>query len=702
MSRVNLDQAAARTLGDRYQLVSRIGSGASAEVYQATDLRLGRNVAVKQLRSDLSDDARFAKLFRSEAYLAAQLSHPNILTVFDWSADPDGVDGGAYIVTELLSGGSLRTILDNEGTISVSQAALTGVQTAKGLAAAHEQGLVHRDIKPANLLFGADGRIHIGDFGIARAVAQAAWTEPEGVLIGTARYAAPEQAEAESIDGLVDVYSLAVCLIEALTGEVPLAGETSLATMMKRQRQDLPVDETFGPLAEPLAHAGAADPSKRATAAQFSAALADACRLLPKPEPLMLIDLTEHVGGPVAVGPHLVTARQGEDRFDEQDQPGAQDLPVDRQTLDEFEHQDYDGPEVAPGLVPKNDPEIVPKNDQKNGQEIGNGVDERIGQGSHLDGEVELRRPRRKGRWVFAVLVFACLAVGALFAGRLIGEARQPELERISVGLPSFPVEDYGPLSAAEVQTIANANQWTLTVTEQFADNTEVGQILSQVPEPGRALGLGGQVELVTSLGPVRRLVPETVGLPLQEATELVEAANLTVGAVSDRYDEAIGADTVLEASIDGVAAQPGSEFVTGTAIDLVVSAGPAPRQVPPLVGLTVEQAKVAVVESGLAFATTEEYSNSVAEGLVIAASPDAGAMIPRGATVTARVSLGLPFVNVPDVTGKPVPEAIDILKGQGFTVRINGTIGSSVIGTRPQANQSVRSGTEVEILSAN
>ncbi|MGH1493065.1 MAG: protein kinase domain-containing protein [Acidimicrobiales bacterium] len=650
MSRANLDHAAARTLGDRYQLVSRIGSGASAEVYQATDLRLGRSVAVKQLRSDLSEDARFAKLFRSEAHLAAQLSHPNILTVFDWSADLDGQDGGAYIVTELLSGGSLRTILDNEGTVSLSQAALIGLQTAKGLAVAHDQGLVHRDIKPANLLFGGDGRIHIGDFGIARAVAQSAWTEPEGVLIGTARYAAPEQAAAETVDGLVDVYSLTVCLIEALTGEVPLVRENALGTMVLRQAEDLPVDDSFGPLADALAWAGAADPERRASAVEFAAALADACRLLPKPEPLTLIDLTEHVGGPVAVRPNVSMVDSGDLQFDDEQEPAAAILDQSDLTLETPEQQS--------------------------------------------------RPPRRRGRRLLGLVLFLVLGVAALFGGRLLAESRQPDVVTVQVGLPSYVVEDFTSMRVADVEAAVEPNRWTVVVTEQYLDGTEPGQILGQFPEPGVSMGLASQVELVVSLGPVPRSVPETVGQQLQAASAQVEAANLVVGSVNERFDESIEAGIVLEASIDGVPAQPGTEFLTGTVIDFVVSAGPAPREVPPLVGLTAEQARVALADRDLAMASTEEYSNTAAEGTVIAVNPNAGSMVSRGSTITIRVSLGLPFVNVPDVTGMLVSEAIEVLRGQGFQVKINGTIGAAVLGTRPTAAESVRSGTEIEIIS--
>ncbi len=684
MSRANLDQAAARTLGNRYQLISRIGSGASAEVYQATDLRLGRSVAVKQLRWDLTEDARFEKLFRTEARLAAKLSHPNIVTVFDWSADPDGEDGGAYIVTELLSGGSLRTVLDIEGTITLSQAAFIGLQAAKGLAFAHDHGLVHRDIKPANLLFGGDGRIHIGDFGIARAVAQAAWTEPEGVLIGTARYAAPEQAASGAVDGLADVYSLAVCLIEALSGEVPLVQESAIGTMMVRQTVDLPVDESFGLLAEPLALAGKAQPAARADAVELADALTAICRTLPEPDPLTLVDLTDHIGGPVAVRPNVRFDADG-DLIIEGDSSNLS-IPADHPSDDDGWGESHlggvGGPERA-GPAADGDHAI-----------------ERI---DGIDGGSQVRSRGRTGRpWIIGSVMLAALVVAALWAAWIVAQRMNPEVEVITVGLPSYPVDDFSAMNVEGVRAAVESNRWSVVVTERFADGTEPGEILSQLPAAGSMMGPGGRVELVVSLGPQRRVVPETVGRSEAEVRADIDAVNLEVGTVTERFDEEVEPGIVLEASIGGAPAVAGSESLTGTSIDLVISSGPAPREVPPIVGLTVEQARVALAEQDLVLRTTETHSETVAEGLVMAVQPAAGSQVDRGDAVTATVSLGLPFVTIPDVGGLPVPEAIELLRTEGFQVEINGTIGSEVLTTRPTAGQSVRLGSQVEIISSN
>ncbi|MEZ5339912.1 MAG: serine/threonine-protein kinase [Acidimicrobiales bacterium] len=284
MPEIRVDEHLGRIYGDRYRLVAPVGTGASARVYMAEDQALRRRVAVKTLHPGLVSDEQFRRRFLAEAQVAAQVSHPHLLAVYDWGEH----DTEAYLVTELLSGGSLRDMLDAGHRLSESQALLVGLHAAQGLDAAHERGLVHRDIKPANLLFDEKGRVRIGDFGIARAVAEATWTEPEGALIGTARYAAPEQAVTGEVDGRADVYSLALTLIEAVTGDVPLVSSTPIATMVLRQKSDVVVPDSFGPLRDALTAAGRADRSQRPSASEFAAMLRRAASSLPRPEPLAL------------------------------------------------------------------------------------------------------------------------------------------------------------------------------------------------------------------------------------------------------------------------------------------------------------------------------------------------------------------------------------------------------------------------------
>src|SRR3954447_1168888 len=282
MSRI-ADQVG-RVLGGRYRLLAPIGTGASAHVYSADDVVLRRRVAVKVLHAELADDEGFLRRFRAEAQAVATLRHPNIMNVYD-----SGEDGGSpYLVLELLGGGSLRAMLDRGHRLTPSQALLVGMEAAKALDYAHRRGLVHRDIKPANLLFDEEGRLCIADFGLARALAEATVTEPIGAMLGTARYASPEQARGSSVDGKADIYALALVLIEAVTGRVPFAADTTIATLMARIDTPLVAPPEMGPLGPVLEDAGKPNPADRPDAAGLVRGLDRAARTLPEPTALPL------------------------------------------------------------------------------------------------------------------------------------------------------------------------------------------------------------------------------------------------------------------------------------------------------------------------------------------------------------------------------------------------------------------------------
>jgi len=279
-----ITESVGRVLGKRYRLLSAVGAGASAQVFLAEDVTLRRHVAVKVLQPGLADDEAFLKRFRAEARLVASLNHPHLLRVFDWGEET----GEPYLVLEYLGGGSLLDLYERGTRLSPSQASLLGAHVARGLAYAHSRGLVHRDIKPANLLFDEEGRVRVADFGVARALAEAAWTEPAGSLVGTARYASPEQAQGSTLDGRADVYSLALVLYEGMTGEVPFVSDTTVGTLMARVGRPLPVHPGLGPLQEILSWAANPQPADRPQAADLALRFEAAIRALPAPQPLPL------------------------------------------------------------------------------------------------------------------------------------------------------------------------------------------------------------------------------------------------------------------------------------------------------------------------------------------------------------------------------------------------------------------------------
>src|SRR6478672_8756028 len=322
---VHGDEQIGRVLGGRYRLVAAVGTGASATVYQADDVQLRRRVAVKVLHPYLAEDRAFLRRFRAEAQAAAALGHPNIMAVYDWGED----EATPYLVLEYLAGGSLRAMLDRGRQLSPSQALLVGLEAARGLDYAHRRGFVHRDVKPANLLFGEDRRLRIADFGLARAIAEAAWTEPDGVVLGTARYASPEQAKGDPVEGKSDVYSLALTMVESVTGEVPFAGETTVATLMNRLDRLMPVSAELGPLAAVIERAGRPDPAERSTAAELGQGLIAAAEKLPRPAPLALVATSAALSSrdATAIGARAaVPASAGVGSTPVVPPPGAQDV----------------------------------------------------------------------------------------------------------------------------------------------------------------------------------------------------------------------------------------------------------------------------------------------------------------------------------------------------------------------------------------
>ena len=231
--------SAGLTFGGRYELQSRIAIGGMGEVWQATDLVIGRQVAIKILKDEYLGDPGFLERFRAEARHAALVNHEGIANVFDYGEE----DGSAYLVMELVPGEALSTILEREHVLSTDKVLDIVAQTASALQAAHAAGLVHRDIKPGNLLITPDGRVKITDFGIARIADQVPLTAT-GQVMGTVQYLSPEQASGHPASPTTDIYSLGIVAYEALAGRRPFTGESQVAIAMAQINEtppDLPV-----------------------------------------------------------------------------------------------------------------------------------------------------------------------------------------------------------------------------------------------------------------------------------------------------------------------------------------------------------------------------------------------------------------------------------------------------------------------------
>ena len=244
-------------------------------VFCAADERLGRDVALKLLKEELSSDPRFIERFRREARAAAALSHPNVASVFDYGED----SGRYFIVMELVEGRDLARLIREDGPLDAERARSLAAQIARGLGHAHAGGLIHRDVKPHNVVVMEDDRVKVTDFGIARATGESTLTAT-GTILGTAQYVSPEQASGETPGPPSDVYSLGIVLFEMVTGAVPFTGDSPITVALRHVRDDVPAPSSIEPSVPPdideiVATATAKQPEQRYRDGNaFAAALA--------------------------------------------------------------------------------------------------------------------------------------------------------------------------------------------------------------------------------------------------------------------------------------------------------------------------------------------------------------------------------------------------------------------------------------------
>lgn len=595
-----------RVLKARYRLDEKLGTGGSARVYAAHDLVLRRTVAVKVLHPALADDARFLRRFEAEARAAAALQHPHIVSVFD-----SGADDVVFMVLELLEGGSLQDLLDEGRTLTPEQAAGLGAEVCAALGFAHRRGVVHRDVKPGNILFTADGHAKVADFGLARALAEASWTEPLHSVLGTARYSPPEVLRGEPPGPAGDIYSLGLVLSEAVAGVPVFRAETPVAVLAGRLQGAPSLPAELGPLTEAVATATSADPVDRyADAGEMQAAL-----------DLLAGDTRIQPAGARRGGRTVTT--NGQDTSQQLlPAPGTSSEPLALGSGSRRRRRRW-LPLALVALLVFLVATLAPLY-------VFSWAAHRVADVRGLDVAAATSRLKSEGIGVtvgppvpdYVLAPGQVLAIEPPVGTRVRWHGRVRLVP--SAGLPQVDVPEVKGKILAEAAQALVASQLRVGKVEAVPDPAPALTVLDQ--EAGRRTAFDAVAVKVSTGLAAPAVVPDVTGQPLAGAQGALKEAGLADAVAAEAFDDAVPAGAVVSQDPG-----PAARVRTGRVVDLVVSKGPELVAVPDVRGAALDRAVERIRSAGLVPVVNEVTGRE----FVLKTAPDAGTKLKRGAEVT-------------------------------------------------------------------
>ncbi|WP_328888060.1 Stk1 family PASTA domain-containing Ser/Thr kinase [Streptomyces sp. NBC_00316] len=605
-----------RRLGGRYELGSVLGRGGMAEVYLAHDTRLGRTVAVKTLRTDLARDPSFQARFRREAQSAASLNHPAIVAVYD--TGEDYVDGVSipYIVMEYVDGSTLRELLHSGRKLLPERTLEMTVGILQALEYSHRAGIVHRDIKPANVMLTRTGQVKVMDFGIARAMGDSGMTMTQtSAVIGTAQYLSPEQAKGEQVDARSDLYSTGCLLYELLTVRPPFIGDSPVAVAYQHVREEPQTPSTFDPEITPemdaiVLKALVKDPDYRYQSADEMRADIEAC-----------LD-----GRPVAATAAMGAAGYGG--------YGGYDGYGNDQPTTALRAADQNGAQTS--MLPPVNPD-----------DGGYGYDDRPD-----------RRRQKKSNTSTILLVVAGILVliGAILIGKSVFSGGNGDSGKVDV--PNMVGS-----TLSDAQDLAkNAGVILKVGSREPCEDQPKGKICSQSPKDGK-MAENETVTVVVSTGAPKVEVPDVTEKSEENARKLLEDKGFTVTVVTAESSTA-EPDTVLDQNPKG-----GAKAERESEVKITV-AKQATKDLPSQIGRSYDDALAQLNALGFTNVSKTEVEDTRPANQVINQTPPGGKQ-PLDTQIVLTVSKGpaQPTTKpIPDVRGRTVGEAKQLLAAQGFT----------------------------------
>jgi len=731
-------------IGDRYEIVERVGAGGMSDVYKAMDHTLGRHVAIKVLKDEFSQDVNFVTKFRTEASSAAGLEHPNIVNIYDVGSQSDF----HYIVMELIEGITLKTYIEKKGQLSFKEAASIAIQVGRGIEAAHNKGIIHRDIKPQNIIISTEGKVKVTDFGIAKAATSNTISSD---VMGSVHYSSPEQARNGFVDGKSDIYSLGIVMYEMITGRVPFDGDSTVAVAIQHLQEEMESPRTYAPelpvsMEKIILKCTQKSPDRRYD--NITALLSDLRKSLISPDEDFVViapvsqDKTRIIGADEV---EKIKHRTGKLYTDEAALVGGAMRKEEENTEGYETDEGYDDDDedeidprmdkaitiagIAAGIV------IViliivilvnfiggfgkDKNNQSNTQNTQNTqvTETQVNSETQKDNLVEV--VDITGLTIAeAKEVLNADGLGVRKAGTEASDdfeegeiiSQTPEAGDfvepnttveviISSGPARITIPSVKGLTEKEAREKLEDAGFEVTVKEEFSNTVEKGKVVSQSPGANSLGNEGDTVTIVISKGKEQVKVPNLEKKTKEEAIKALKDLGLEAGTITTENSATIKKDCVIKQSVE-----PETEVAKGTKIDLTISLGPKKVKVTKVVGATKETAVTALEALGLKVIIVEQESDKT-EGTVIAQSIEADKEVAQGTEITITVAKPLGKTTVPDIKGASEASALELLKAKGLTGSKSGEEYSdtvpagSIIRQGTDANTEVTKGTTISYV---
>ena len=614
-------------LGNRYEIIGKIGSGGMSDVYKARDAKLNRFVAIKILKQEFSVDQGFVSKFRMEAQSAACLSHPNIVNIFDVGEE----NGVYYIVMELIEGITLKKYIERRKKLGIRESIEVSMQVSRGLQAAHSEHIIHRDIKPQNIMISKDGKIKVTDFGIARAVSSQTISSN---TMGSVHYISPEQARGGYCDERSDIYSLGITMYEMLTGRVPFEGDSTVAVALQHIQSEMVPPRQYEPLIPVSLEKIILKCTQKKPENRYGSAtelLLDLKRVLTSPNEDFV---SVNTGDAPAVNPARVYSTADQERARQATERINQEKLREEQYLRGVE-VDSDEPET-PGRKGSSSDKEVPDEEETDSKfekiviYIGIGI---------------------------AVAIVTILAI--IFFKTCDFFDRPEESSAVSTEKQSVRMIKLLGMTYKEAETALNKLGLHLKASYEESDDYAEGLIFEQDIAEGDELEANTVVNVKISSGGSTIVIPTGMqGKSLSDVKNLLSQAGFK--NINSSYTQEYS-DFVDKGLVIRVDPAEGSAVPKDTEISIVLSMGKATVMVdvPLLKNMSEEDARILLASKNLVVGSVDSaYSDTVEKGKIIYQNPEADSQVPEKTPVSFVISKGSDSVEVPDLRGDTQAEA--------------------------------------------